>query len=245
MMIFLFCDQERAELRVWLAVGLALAVWYNGPSSPGSVSIATLLSRAATGMADNLAFQEFVRRLRSGDPQAAADLVREFEPVIRVEVRRRLNDPYLNRVFDSGDICQSVLASFFLRAAAGQYELSSAEDLLKLLLAMARKKLASQARKQRTKARDNRRLVQEPGILDSLTDGPGPDRLAAGKELLSQFRALLTDEERKLADLRVGGHTWPEIAASLGGEPQARRKQLDRALNRAAQALGLEEEENA
>jgi hypothetical protein len=54
------------------------------------------------------------------------------------EVRRRLNDPSLYPLFDSMDICQSVLASFFLRAAAGEYDLDGPAQLLRLLVGIAR-----------------------------------------------------------------------------------------------------------
>jgi RNA polymerase sigma-70 factor (ECF subfamily) len=169
------------------------------------------------------------------------ELVQQYEPLIRIEVRRRLNDPYLNRLFDSTDVCQSVLASFFVRAAAGQYELQAPEDLLKLLLTMARKKVASQARKQQTLARDSRRSVENPGNVEALDRGPLPDRLVAGQDLLARFFGLLTADERRLAESRAAGLSWPEIAAAMGGQPQARRRQLVRALDRAAQELGLEE----
>jgi DNA-binding CsgD family transcriptional regulator len=65
--------------------------------------------------------------------------------------------------------------------------------------------------------------------------------VAAGRELLSAFRQRLTEEERQLADLRGQGYDWAEIAARVGGTPQARRKQLTRAADRVAQQLGLDE----
>jgi RNA polymerase sigma-70 factor (ECF subfamily) len=186
-------------------------------------------------------FSDLLRRVRSGEAEAAVELVRQFEPTIRIAVRRRLNDPYLNRMFDSMDICQSVLASFFLRAAAGQYELHSPEDLLKLLSSMARKKLAAQARRQRAQSRDSRRVVEGSEPLETIPQGRTPDSLVANRELLEKCRALLTEEERRLVDLRAAGHTWAEIAQALGGQAQARRRQLDRALDRVSQQLGLEE----
>ena len=85
-------------------------------------------------MAEHSSFADFVRRIREGNEEAARDLVRQFEPVMRLEVRRRLNDPSLYRLFDSMDICQSVLASFFVRTAAGQYDLEKPEDMEKELL---------------------------------------------------------------------------------------------------------------
>jgi RNA polymerase sigma-70 factor (ECF subfamily) len=193
-------------------------------------------------MADDTTFVEFLRRIRAGDQQAAAELVRAYEPAIRLEVRRRLNDPSLFPVFDSVDICQSVLASFFVRAAAGQYDLDRPGQLLGLLVAMARNKLAHHARHQHRLRRDSRRRVGDAeDRLKECAAGPTPDRLLEGRELLARVREGLTDQERRLAELRGEGLTWPEIASRLGGEAQARRRQLRRALDRVAGELGLEE----
>src|SRR6476619_7176990 len=99
-------------------------------------------------MADDSTFGEFLLRIRAGDEQAAAELVRRYESAVRVEVRMRLADSRLRRVFDTMDLCQSVLASFFVRAAAGQYDLERPEQLVRLLVAIARNKVAYQARRQ-------------------------------------------------------------------------------------------------
>src|SRR5262245_33044823 len=101
-------------------------------------------------------FRELIRRVRAGDAQASVELVRRYEPAIRLAVHVRLTDPRLRRVLDSVDICQSVLASFFLRAAAGQYELETPGQLLKLLAAMARHKLLRQVEKHQAARRDQR-----------------------------------------------------------------------------------------
>ena len=140
------------------------------------------------------------------------------------------------------DICQSVMASFFVRAANGQYELDRPENLLRLLVAMARTKLAFEVRKQRAQRRDHRRIGADgQEILDGIAGGSSPSQLAAGRDLLQQVRLRLTEEERQLADRRSQGWQWTEIAAQLGGTPEGRRRQLARALDRVAQDLGLDE----
>src|SRR5262249_4531060 len=90
-------------------------------------------------------FTALIRRVRAGDQEAAAELVRTYEPAVRRAVRVRLKDDRLRRVLDSLDICQSVLGSFFLRATLGEFELTSADDLLRLLATMVRNKVANQA----------------------------------------------------------------------------------------------------
>jgi RNA polymerase sigma-70 factor (ECF subfamily) len=192
-------------------------------------------------MAHDATFADFMRRIRAGDARAAEDLVRQFEPAVRVAVRVRLHDPRLRRAFDSMDVCQSVLASFFVRVAAGQYDLERPQDLVRLLVGMARRKLAFKVRKERAGCRDNRRLVA--AILDQVEDSrvkTGPLEEIAARELLGAFQQRLSDEERQLADRRSRGEGWSEIAAALGGTAQSRRKQLDRAVRRVSRQLGLE-----
>jgi RNA polymerase sigma-70 factor (ECF subfamily) len=194
-------------------------------------------------MSDVATFTEFIRRIRAGDADAAAELVRQFEPAIRLEIRVRLRDPRLRRTFDSMDICQSVMASFFVRAAAGQYELEKPQDLLGLLVVMARNKLAFQTRKERAQRRDNRRLEDAPPEkVEAALSGDSPSELVSAKELLAAFRQRLSDEERAIADRRARGDGWAEIAAALGGTAEGRRKQLDRAADRVSRQLGLQDE---
>jgi hypothetical protein len=193
-------------------------------------------------MADDETFASFIRRIRAGDAQAAEELVRRYESVIRVEVRHRLSDPRLRRLFDSMDISQSVLASFFLRVSTGQYELDEPAQLVKLLVGMTRNKVAFQARKQRALRRDHRRVERlDPENCDVPASDPSPSQVMAHQELLAMFRQRLSAEERRLADLRAQGLDWAGIAAALGGTAQGRRKQLARAIDRVAKELGLEE----
>ena len=70
-------------------------------------------------MSEDMSFVDLMRRVRAGDEQASAELVRRYEPAIRVAIHVRLNDSGLRRLLDSMDICQSVLGNFFARAASG------------------------------------------------------------------------------------------------------------------------------
>ncbi len=186
-------------------------------------------------------FDELIRRVGGGDEEAAARLVQEFEPVIRRVVRARLRDGCARSEFDSMDVCQSVLATFIVRAAAGQYDLQEPDDLIKLLLTMTRNKVAEKMRRQHRLRRDSRRTVG--GVEDLALAGrdPTPSSVIAGKELLEQARQHLSAEERQLVELRGEGLSWEEVAASLGGTAGARRNQLARALDRVARELRLDE----
>jgi RNA polymerase sigma-70 factor (ECF subfamily) len=140
------------------------------------------------------------------------------------------------------DICQSVFASFFVRAALGQYELDRPEKLLKLLVDMSRKKLIDRAREEGAARRDYRRTGQrEHDVGELAATEPTPSREVAGRELLREFRTRLSDDERLLADQRASGRDWAAISADHGGSPEALRKRLSRAVDRVAREMGLDE----
>jgi len=192
-------------------------------------------------MLDQVAFDAFIGRIRAGEEQAAAELVRIYEPLIRREVRLHIRDRRLYRLFESLDVCQSVLGSFFARTALGEYDLETPEQLIKLLVVMTRNKVATAAQRQHRQRRDNRRTTG-PDQLDGVADpGPSPSEQISGQELLERFRAGFTDDERAIADLRKDGLGWAEVTTQLGGTPQARRMQLARAVERVSRQIGLDE----
>jgi RNA polymerase sigma-70 factor (ECF subfamily) len=193
-------------------------------------------------VSENLAFRDLIRRLRLGDERAAAELVTEHEDALRRIVRVRLRDSRLRRLLDSVDVCQSVLCAFFVRAALGQFELHDPDQLVKLLARMARNKLVNLWHKHHAARRDCRRVegaaVEERELPISAFD---PCRLATARDLLAVARRCLSGEERRLLELRQQGRDWAEIAAEVGGSPEALRKQLARAVERVAEELGLDE----
>jgi len=189
-------------------------------------------------MAENVDFFEFLRRIRAGDDAAAMELVRRFEPLIRREVRLRIGDDRLNRAFDSADVSQSVFASFFTRAAGGEFELSGPEQLARLLVTMARNRLVSRVRKERRQIRDVRRVQTESDTLGNLADTRAtPSKIVGDKEELALLRAAMNKEEQQVFELRTEGLSWDEVAARLGGSGPARRMQLSRALSRLEKVL--------
>ena len=192
------------------------------------------------GEADD--FSALIARVRAADQAAAAELVRRYEPLIRREVRLKLENSRLRRVLDSMDVCQSVLASFFVRAAAGQYDLDQPGPA---------RQIAGNDRPEQGRVGRATRVQSAPrwppgrcgrfcvGCFDRARSEPdGRGRVA---ELLNAFRAGLTPDERHLVDLRGEGSSWAEIATRLGGTADARRVQLGRAIDRVARLLNIDD----
>jgi RNA polymerase sigma factor (sigma-70 family) len=192
-------------------------------------------------MSERPTFRELIDRVRARDETAAAEIVRRYEPILCRSIQARLRRLRLRRLLDAADVCQTVLARFFVRASWGRFELDTSGQLGQLLSVMARHQLASLARKYRAARRDHRRT-------ESLRDGAGeptacvcPSRLAARRELLREARRRLSPDERELFTLREQGWEWAAIAARRGGSPEALRKQLCQAIERVAEELGADE----
>jgi RNA polymerase sigma-70 factor (ECF subfamily) len=187
-------------------------------------------------MSPHDSFLELMQKVRAGDQEAAAKLVRAYEPAVRRLVRIRLRSSRLRRVVDSVDICQSVLGAFFVRVALGDYDLSSPEDLQRLLAVMARNKIVSRARLRSSSEEDG-----NPALEELASPEATPSQQLEARDLLEKFRQRLTDEERWLAEQRSLNRPWAEIAVERGDTPEALRKRLTRALDRVAGELHLEE----
>ena len=195
-------------------------------------------------------FRALIARVRAGDEQAAAELVKHYEPAIRRAARVRLVDTRLNRLLDSMDICQSVMASFFVRASLGQFELDTPDQLLRLLATMTRNKLVGHVKGQAAARRDFRRVAEVKGARDGEPDQgmsqipgqyPTPSRDVAARELLDEALRRLSPDEKKILECREQGEQWAQIATELGSSPEALRKRLGRAVDRVALEIGLDE----
>ncbi len=192
---------------------------------------------------DDDGFTDLWTRVRAGEPQAANQLVRLYEDEIRRAVRIRLTDPAMRSTLDSIDICQSVMANFFVRAAAGQFDIGSPDQLLRLLITMAKNKITDHARKAHAARRDTRKNDPAGGVkLDAVpTDSASPSEVVANRDLLCRFLDKLTPEERALAEAWSEGAGWAELAATTGESGEALRKRLSRAIDRVASEMGLDE----
>lgn len=179
-------------------------------------------------------FRALIQRVRTGDQDAAAELVSVYEPHVRRAVRIRMGVPRLRQLVDSMDISQSVLGNFFVRAAAGQFELDTPKQLVALLTRMAENRVRDWQRRHSTLRRDKGREVS----LNQLPDEPSAGTLLHDEEqdpveLLERLLTRLAAEDRFLVERRRAGDSWGMIAEHTGKSPDALRMQLRRAVDRA------------
>jgi RNA polymerase sigma-70 factor (ECF subfamily) len=180
-------------------------------------------------------FAELLSQVRAGDERAAAELVREYQPMVERVVRVRLAHGRLGHVVGVSDVCQSVMASFFVRAALGQYELKTPEDLLRLLGVMARNKATDQQRRHR----NAQAHVELEGVSESVlaSAAPSPGQALELSRLAREVRGRLSPELQQVMELRAQELSWEEIAERFGEKADALRKRMARAVDEIAAAF--------
>lgn len=193
-------------------------------------------------MNDLDSFHLWLERVLSGDQQAATELVRRFEPRLLLTIRNRLAQFRISRMVDPRDISQTVFGCFFSRAAASQLAIRSAEHLEALLGTMARNRVHDEARKYMACRRDCRivHAFSQDQLHHLQASEPTPSKVVAGHELMEEIRRRFTEEERRLLEHRAQGLDWAAIAKAQGGQPEALRKKLNRAIHRVLRQLRVE-----
>src|SRR5436190_707250 len=94
-------------------------------------------------------FQELLDRVARNDEAAVEEFVGRYQMVIRTMVRAWLRpwETRLRQLFDSEDICQSILAMFLTKGAAEKYDLESPEQLRRLFTVMVRNRVYGHIRR--------------------------------------------------------------------------------------------------
>jgi RNA polymerase sigma-70 factor (ECF subfamily) len=191
-------------------------------------------------------FHALVSRVRAGNPDAAAELLRQYEPEVRRFVHMRLTHPGMRRVLDSTDICQSVFAAFYVRVGVGAYdELGSPKELVALLVQMAKHRINHHYQKITAQKRDHERVLagNDEALQAVADDAPSPSQVIVNRDLLAQVLNRLPERDRYLAEQRMQDRPWGELARELDESPDGLRMRLRRAVQEACLSLGIEEYE--
>ena len=162
---------------------------------------------------------------RGGDEAAATALFERYFARLTALVRGRLGAKLRARV-DADDVAMSAYRSFFVRAAAGQFELEESGDLWRLLARMALHKLSHQIERHTA---EKRAVSQEERLTDSngiASPEPSPDEAAAVADELEFIMRSLNETQRRTLELRLQGELLEAIAAELGQSERTVRRTL-------------------
>ena len=182
----------------------------------------------------------WLNQLNDGDNEAAENLYAHYFQQISNFAKRRMS-PAFRRVADEEDVAQSVMRNLFDGISSGRYpELSSRENLWRLLVVMTARKAATVVEKQKAKNRGGGNVRGE-----SVLQGPdtpaaaGFDRFAGAsstpdfiaqlaQELRRQIEKLSDDVLQQVARFKMEGYTNDEIAETLGTTTRTVERKLHR-----------------
>lgn len=165
-------------------------------------------------MSGTSSFQVLLSDLRSGDQQTAARVFERYATRLLGLARKKL-DPLLSARVDPEDVVQSAFKSFFLRFAAGRFELDSWEGLWALLSVITARKCGRWNEHFHSRKTDVRREVTG-GAWEVLSDDPTPLEAASLAETVERLMEPLDEEDREILALRLQGYTVQEVSRRLG-----------------------------
>src|SRR5262249_17543907 len=163
-------------------------------------------------------FANLLARARQGDQAALTELIRQYEPELRLAARVRLG-PALRPYLDSMDIVQSVHHSLIRGLRDNKFAITNPEQLLKTAVGIVRNKIRHHWRVHRRQQRfdqPNSGACSLEMILLSLSDtGDDPGRTAELRDQIEFVCGKLDALEHRLIHLRWQGYSTAEAALEM------------------------------
>ena len=174
---------------------------------------------------------ELIRAVQSGDKDAFNEIIRRFEPLILSTMSGYLNGELFG-MSDRDDLYQE--AAIALYSAAMSYDLECSEVSFGLYAKICLNNSLKSAlrRRKRQLAADNAQYEASAGQRESSFGQPDETK-ADVSLLLARIDGLLSDFERKVFRLYLGGYSHRFIAETLGRS----EKSIDNAVYRIKKKL--------
>lgn len=156
-----------------------------------------------------------LEKLCSGDPAAAEKVFVEFEPYLRMVVRKKL-PPRMRAKFDSIDVIQSVWADLLRGFREAGWRFADEAHLRAFLVKLTRHRFIDQVRRHRTAMARERPLGELGGTEEPPSPQPSPSEMVQADELRNRMLELCPPAHREIVALRMRGASVAEIATRTG-----------------------------
>lgn len=142
------------------------------------------------------------------------DFFVEYYELLTRSAQRRLGG-FPQVLYDADDVVSSAFLSLLRLAREGtEDQVADRSELLRLLFAIARNKVAAAVRRESTQKRQ-RGTATPLDDVDPAAPQPGPEHIVMMRELFNSLVAQLNAELRPVAELKLQGLTNDEIARKL------------------------------
>jgi RNA polymerase sigma-70 factor (ECF subfamily) len=166
-------------------------------------------------------FQAVMAKLREGDPDAAAEIVRRFVRRLTALASKQFDSGLRDRADPEG-VVQSVYRSFFARDHRSPFDLDGWERLWALLAVITVRKCSRRRRQWRD------RVPVEQEWAEAIDRAPTPIEAAALTELVARIFRGLDRDDREAAEMILQGYTAVEAAEKCGCSERTVRRLRDR-----------------
>lgn len=182
----------------------------------------------------------WIGKLCDGDGQAAQEIWNRYFERLTYFARKKF-ERLPCRVADEEDVALSALDSLCRGAAAGRFpQLADRQDLWRVLVTIAARKVYAQMRRQRAGKRGGGKVRGESVFLQvDGDDGDGIEQ-ALGREPTPELANIVAEDCQRLLDsledatlrqvaqLKLEGYTNEEISSQLGCVPRTVERKLER-----------------
>jgi RNA polymerase sigma-70 factor (ECF subfamily) len=176
-------------------------------------------------------FRELLDRARQGDQDALGDLVRRYEPEVRMVARLRLGSA-LRPHLDSIDLVQSVHHSLMVGLRQNRFEINTPQQLVALALTIVRRKAARAwqrlKRQQRLSDGGGGEGTLARTLLDLASAEQDPAAAAQYRDAVEGVCRNLDLVEKQLLEMHLEGYRTVEIAEQLNLNADVLRVKLSR-----------------
>jgi|GEM_PF-4326366 len=170
-------------------------------------------------------------QLKAGNQSFLTKLLGFFLEKVKTKARREFGNSSRS-VCDEDDIAVQVFGD--LATQAKKIDVTDREGLLRLLLLVTQRKVASERRRQSAKSRGNGKVILETDLGRLLKDcshqsvnkGSQYNLALIEQELTALMEILPDDQYREIVKLSIAGHDKDEIAEILGVVPRTVYRKL-------------------
>ena len=163
-----------------------------------------------------------LERLCSGDAEAAERVFVEYEPYLRLVVRRML-PATLRPKFDSVDVVHSIWADLLHGFRESGWRFKDAAHLRGFLVKATRNRFMDRLRKHRAAVETEETEIAGE-VEQVLGSDPRPSEIAVANDLWARMLALCPAQHRPLLQLKRQGLSLQDIAARTGYHPSSVRR---------------------
>jgi RNA polymerase sigma-70 factor (ECF subfamily) len=155
--------------------------------------------------------ERLIADLSSADVQAAQAALDQYEPFLRMVVRKQLGRA-LRSKFDSLDVVQSIWADLLTAAAREDWRFRDPTQLRAFLARVARNRLIDQRRMHRQAMERVRSMESLSPVDEPRASNPRASEVVRGRELWDHLLASCRPAHRRVLRLRLEGRSLAEIA---------------------------------